>query len=302
MAKRILVPLDGSDLAEQALPCATMLAHGLSAKLVLLRAVSLPPEVSDVLEKADLRTDESIVPLKAEANEYLSRVARQLEATDLNVSTVVQPGPAAEAILDYVEHQDVQQIVMATHGHGGISRWVHGSVAERVLQAAKVPLLLVRAHEQVTSASYEPIYCRRILIPLDGSAVAEKVLAPAITIARALEAELVLFQVLTIFSSISLMGEWYLPMEGIVDITREDTRAYLARIAVKLEEHGIKVSTEIKMGGVANAILQYAEENQIDLIAMCTHGRTGLARWALGSVADRVLRGSRIPLLLVRAE
>lgn len=301
MSNRILVPLDGSDLAEQSLPCATMLAQGLNAELILFRAVSLPPEVSDVLEKADLPTDGSIVPLEAVANEYLSRVARQLEATDLNVSTAVRPGPAAEAILDYIEHQDIRQIVMATHGYGGISRWVHGSVAERVLQAASVPLLLVRAHEQLSGASYAPMYCRRILIPLDGSAVAEKVLAPAIRIARALDAELVLFQVLTIFSSLSLMGEWYLPVESIVDITREDTQAYLARIASKLEVRGIKVSTDIKIGGVANAILQYAEANQIDLIAMCTHGRTGLARWALGSVADRVLRAGRIPLLLVRA-
>lgn len=301
MANQILVPLDGSALAEQALSCATMLAGGLPAELVLFRAVSVPSDVKDVLDLAHLPADAPLAPLAAEAEDYLRQVASQLEQAGLSVRTMVRRGPAADAILDCVEQMGIPQIVMATHGYSGISRWVHGSVAERVLQLASVPVLLVRARESVTGASIEPHTCQRILVPLDGSPVAEQVLPTATSVARALKAKLILFRVPAVLTSMSLAGEGYMPLDNIIETARLDAQQYLDHVASTIREQGIPASTATQVGGVANAIVEYAEENHIDLIAMCTHGRTGLARWALGSVADRVLRAGRIPLLLVRA-
>ena len=97
------------------------------------------------------------------------------------------------------------------------------------------------------------------------------------------------------------MGDWYLPLEGTYDTANQVAKAYLDRVAERLQAEGIKVSTVIRTGGVADAIINYAESNQIDMVAMCTHGRTGIKRWTLGSVADRVLRARCTPLLLVRA-
>jgi nucleotide-binding universal stress UspA family protein len=300
MTNAIIVPLDGSRLAEQALPCATMLAQGLPAELVLFRAVSLSHEVRTALIDTDLDLDVEQVSLANEAKAYLDQLASGLGEWGLRVSTIVRPGPAAETILDYIRETNIQQIVMATHGYSGISRWVHGSIAERVVQSADVPVLLVRVQEDAGGVSHKPMSCHRILVPLDGSPLAEQVLPQAVAIARALGAELVLFRVLTLLTSLTFAGEWYMPLDSVIEIARQEARLYLDGVAEDLDAQGIQVSTALQVGGVANAIIEYAEANEIDLIAMSTHGRTGLARWALGSVADRVLRAGGNPLLLVR--
>ncbi len=303
MTTRILVPLDGSTLAERALPCAMMLARGLAAELVLFRAVSLPADVKDTFVDIDLKVDEALAALDADADGYLRRVAGQLKEDGLRVHPVVHRGPAAEAIVDYAGHVDVQQIVMATHGHTGYSRWRHGSVAERVLQSSGVPVLMVCAQKGDEGTLHSPKVCRRILVPLDGSARAEQVLPPATSVAQALDAEMVLFRVAVAYVSGPFAGDWSVPLEGTFETANQIAEAYLNRMAGGLKEQGlIKVSTAVQNGGVADAIVDYAEGNRIDLIAICTHGRTGSGRWVLGSVTERVLRARCTPLLLVRAQ
>jgi nucleotide-binding universal stress UspA family protein len=174
-------------------------------------------------------------------------------------------------------------------------------VAERVLQSASVPVLMVRAKEGVSNGLPEASPCRRILVPLDGSKVAEQVLPAVTPIARALGCEMTLFQVPIVYASGSLMGEWYLPWQGNFETADQVAQDYLDHLASDLREQGIEASTATWVGPVAESIIDYAEVNDADLIAMCTHGRTGLARWALGSVADRVLRAGDKPILLVRA-
>jgi nucleotide-binding universal stress UspA family protein len=303
MAGQILIPLDGSSLAEQALSCAVKLARGLPAELVLFRAVWLPSDVVGVLDEASVELKKVVAPLVAEANDYLGALAAQLREASLSVRHVVRHGPAAEAILDYANEARIDQIVMATHGYSGIKRWTHGSVAERVLQTTRVPLLLVRVGEQgVTGDWQEPMLCQRILVPLDGSPVAEQILPTVTTLAQALRAQLILFQVPIAHVSGWMTGEWYLPVQGVLETAEGDAQAYLRSVAKDLKDQGLDVVTATGMGSVANCIVEYADANQVDLIAMCTHGRTGLARWALGSVADRVLRAANTPILLVRAE
>jgi nucleotide-binding universal stress UspA family protein len=300
MTTRILVPLDGSALAERALPCAQLLAQSLPANLVLFRAVSISPDF-EVLGHVLRDVEAHMKRLEAGASEYLRQVAERLKGSGLSVRTVVRRGPAAEAILGYSQQMDIQKIVIATHGYSGVSRWRHGSVAERVLQSASVPVLMVCA-KGGEGISEEPMTCQRILVPLDGSTRAEQVLPPAVSVAQALDAEIVLFRVPIAHVTGSFAAGWYVPLEGTFETANQIAEGYLSRVAVELRAQGVRVATATRMGGVADAILDYAEANKIDLIAMCTHGRTGLARWTLGSVADRVLRARSTPLLLVRAK
>jgi len=302
MVTRILVPLDGSVLAEQAISCAAMLGRRLPAELVLFRAVSMPPDVRQVLDSADLKVEALVEQVEAEANDYLLGLADSLRETGLSVHRVVQHGPAAEAIVDYAGQMDIQLIVMATHGYTGLKRWRHGSVAERVLQAASAPVLLVRATEDAIDDLGQLKLCQRILVPLDGSDLAEQVLPAVTPIALALGSEITVFRVPIVYTSGSLIGEWYVPLAGVFETAEQNAQSYLDRVASRLNEQGIEAATATEIGAVADSIIGYAEANRVDLIAMCTHGRTGMARWTLGSVADRVLRAGGIPILLVRAK
>ena len=303
MTKRILVPLDGSPLAEQALSCAMTLVQGLSAQLVLLQAIWIPPDVQQTLDESDARLADAVTQLTEEATGYLRALAEQLREAGVETRTAVEHGPAADAIVDYAGQADIDGIVMATHGYSGIKRWTHGSVAERVLQVVRVPLLLVRVGEHDLARDWrQPMTCRRILVPLDGSPTAEQILPTVTTVAQGLGAELILFQVPIAYVTGWMTGEWYLPVQGVLDTAEENSHSYLEAVAGRLEEEGLEVSTSTSIGSVADCIVEYAEANQVDLIAMCTHGRTGLARWALGSVADRVLRAGSNPILLVRAQ
>ncbi|HSJ54330.1 MAG TPA: universal stress protein [Anaerolineae bacterium] len=301
MATRILVPLDGSELAEQAIPCATMLAGGLPAELVLFRAVAIEPDAQDALGKAGMKAETVLVRLATEAEDYLRSQVLELRAMGLSAQYGFREGPAAESILDYATGAGIDYIVMATHGYSGFKRWTHGSVAERVLQAAQVPLLLVRPGARRAEVSREAALCRRILVPLDGSRLAERILPVVSSVARALDSELILFQVPIAYISSSMTGDWYLPVQGALETAEQDAQAYLDEVAGRLAAEGLAATTALSVGSVAACIVEYAEAHQVDLIAMCTHGRTGLARWALGSVTDRVLRAGTKPLLLVRA-
>jgi nucleotide-binding universal stress UspA family protein len=301
MATQILVPLDGSPLSEQALPWAITLGQGLAAELVLFGAVSIPPDTQEILDNAGMKTDALAEQLEAEANDHLGKVVERLREAGLNARHVVQRGPAAEAIVGFAEKEDIQHIVMATHGYTGISRWTHGSVAERVLQSASVPVLLVRAKAGALRDLRQPMSCQRILVPLDGSARAEQVLPAVIPIASALGSEMILFQVPIVHVSGWSTGEWFMPLDGVLATADQSAQAYLSYVANRHKKQGVKVSTATRMGPVAESIVEHAEANRVDLIAMCTHGRTGLGRWVLGSVADRVLRAGSIPIFLVRA-
>jgi nucleotide-binding universal stress UspA family protein len=302
MASRILVPLDGSSLAEQALSCAVTLARGLPAELVLLRVIWIPPDILEILDESTVELNAIVDQLEAEANDYLGALVEQLLDASMNVCHAVRRGPVAEAILDYAGQGNIDQIVMATHGCSGIKRWTHGSMAERVLQSASVPVLLVRGRENASKDTQEPMPCRRILIPLDGSEMAEHVLPMVITIAQALDAELVFFQVPIAHVHGWMTGEWFVPIKGVLATAERDAHEYLGEVCSRLKKQGLRVTAATMMGSVAESIIDYAEANHVDLVAMCTHGRTGLARWTLGSVADRVLRAGSTPILLVRAK
>jgi nucleotide-binding universal stress UspA family protein len=257
--------------------------------------------VEQALEKAGLASDPLFEQLEIEASEYLEAMGRLLSKNALKFSHVVLRGLAADAIVEYATQTDIQMIVMASHGYTAIERWTHGSVAERVLQSSPVPILLVRAKQEATEALPAAHACDRTLVPLDGSRLAEQVLPTILPIAQALGCELTLFRVPVAYSAGPLTGRWYLPQNSSYETADQDAQAYLERVADHIRQQGVQVTTATQVGPVAESIIAYAQAHDVDLIAMCTHGRTGLARWALGSVADRVLRAGDKPILLVRA-
>jgi nucleotide-binding universal stress UspA family protein len=226
----------------------------------------------------------------AKANDYLQGMVRSLRGTTPDVHCAVRQGPAAKAITDYAGEKGIEQIVMATHGYGGLKRLTHGSVAEHVLQTANVPVLMVRGRNLDPADARKPIACRRVLVPLDGSKRAEQILSPVSRIAKPLGCEMILFQVVPTFL-----------FEASSRAAERMVKGYLGEVADRLTGQGIKASVATGTGMVAESIVQFAATNQVDLIAMSTRGRTGITRWALGSAADQVLHMGCTPVLLTRA-
>jgi nucleotide-binding universal stress UspA family protein len=307
MIKRIVVPLDGSKLAEMALPHAVAFARANDYGLTLLRvAVSgapittapwgavPPPNAWEEWEEEE-----------REGHHYLQTVAERLHPFALDVHTLMmenENGPAS-GIISYVEqHPEVAIIAMSTHGLSGLSRWVFGSVAEKVLQASPIPLLLVRsAHDArlpdvITSADY-----RSLLVPLDGSVFAEQALDLAGNLAATLKAKVTLVSAIL---DLPLATELVAPPAVATPVTDETSimASYLAEHRGKLAARGLKVQTKLEYGSPAEAILRVGDAVHADLIVMATHGRTGLPRLWLGSIAMKVVQASSLPVLLVRSK
>lgn len=280
MAQTILVPLDGSPLAERAL----MVAIGLTQvedRLVLLRVIS--EESSD---QASTRP---------EAESYLAQVAQRLNRPD--VTTVVASGQAAATILDEIARRRITLVVMSTHGRSGLGRWIYGSVADAVMRQVSIPLVLVSATCPLKPWPRER--APRILVTLDYSARSEAILAPAETLARVLGAELVLLSVTPMLMSIDGSGETaYLAYD--VEQDEADRRAYLDRIAADVRATGLAVTTRVEFGFPVEEIARVATEEVVDLIALSTHGSGGMTRLVLGSVATGIVQRANVPILIVR--
>jgi nucleotide-binding universal stress UspA family protein len=285
MLATILVPLDGSQLAEQALPYAERLAEATSARVVLSRVLPLAvlerPE--DDLESAD------------QARAYLQGVAERLTNRGRVVETTSPWADPASGILEQVNSTHADLVVMATHGRSGPSRWLYGSVADEILRRAPVPVILVPPH---VAAPWPTDRASSILVPLDGSHHAEAALGPAQELAEKLGSEIVLLQVV-LFPPYSLYGDGSAYIAAFdPDVALKEAREYLDALAKRVAVSHIRVVVEL--GQPALTIAEIAEREKADLIAMATHGRSGLPRLVLGSVATGTLQRASVPLMLVR--
>jgi nucleotide-binding universal stress UspA family protein len=286
--RKILVALDGSALAERALPPALLLAEKMAASLTLLRVVTAPPASLELgLEEKLCRSR------RAEAAAYLEAVGAKAQPAAVEITTAVLSGGAAKSIVHYAEAQRVDLIVLCSHGRSGLGRWVLGSVTSRVLRKAPCSVLVIRANAPVAVFSE-----KRLLAPLDGSPLAEQALPPALAIAQAVSAEVTLLSVL--FSLGELAPALY--QHHLDRITAEeqiDRVRYLARVSAAGKARGIPVTTAVAAGPAAERIISYAGRHAVDLIVMCSHGRSGAAHWAYGSVTEKVLQGAPCATLVV---
>jgi nucleotide-binding universal stress UspA family protein len=291
MPKTILVPLDGSALAERALPEAEALARQTGAALLLVRILPLPTALT-----ASAGAAGEAAP---EARAFLDRHAGHLVARGLVTDTRVIYGDPAEAILQEAASRDAATIVMATHGRTGLGRLVFGSVAEAVLRRATAPLLLVRAWDE--DAAPPPLAAHpRVLVPLDGSPFAEEALPVAANLTMALGGELVLLHAISpiepvIFPELAY-STWPEGQEERLAAGRE----YLHDLVARSATGGCPVHFDVRLDVPTLAIAEAAREHGAALMVMATHGRGALGRLALGGVAHATLTHTRMPLLLIR--
>ncbi len=281
---RILVPLDGSDAAEFAIRFALDLAHKHRAELVLLYL-----RHNDVLSD-----DESPDPQALEAIEdYLKTVRKETQADDVPIQTDTLSGDSLnEALLKYIEAERISAVVLSTQGRTNMLRWLFGSRIEQALGSFPVPLMLVR-----------PVY-QKIIVPLDGSKWSESAIPRATELARLHGAELVLLHVHQPKSG-SYSGDWALAgQQKIADQTYDQIHEQMIALRNRLRQEGLRAREVIIRGGnPPQAICDFlASEDGINLVVMSTHGRTGISRWLMGSVAQYVTKNARSPVTLVHPE
>lgn len=297
MYNRILIPLDGSELAEVALPYARGLAEKFKGELVVL---TVCPQTDAVYAAFGDDAEER----RAGAEQYLKQVAANLQAEDIEVTPEVKLGRSAPTIVDTSEAVAADLMVIATHGRSGIARWVLGSTADKVLHAAQKPVMLIRTKDEQPDVRTANIF-RRILVPLDGSAEAESVLPHVEALAQEFESEIILFRSVPQTAYVVPVGTEgaYAMTESPAELIKaqmKDSTDYLEDIKRRFSAKGIPVTTGVESGEPAEQIITLAQTNDAGLVAMCTHGRSGISRWAYGSVATKVLNGGNTPLLLVR--
>lgn len=311
MYKTMLVPLDGSKLAEVVFTYARELAGRLDIDVVFLHVCT--PEEAGILPMYRIYVERSAEMVRRESEKVRKDTGAKGRA--LAVKGEVATGYPAEEILRYADENKIDLILMATHGRSGVRRWVLGSVVDKVLRASRVPVWLVRAgvSEEIV---YDRLPKRAILVPLDGSPLAESVLPHVEAVARLRGVELIEVVLLRVCETEAISAvSYYLTPSGYPPTTplkwedhvkresekyRLDCKRYLDTIAKQLKESGIQVRTEVLEGNPAEVIVDYASKNPFNLIVMATHGRSGVSKWAYGSVAEKVLLGVTSPLLLVR--
>jgi nucleotide-binding universal stress UspA family protein len=295
--EKILVALDGSRFSEAILPYARLFADKLKVAVELLHVID-----------ADLATPTSAAgqaryqEVMAAENEkglvYLKKIADSF-SSGRRVHCSVQPGNPAEVIIDKAAEHRQTLIAMTTHGRSGIDRWLIGSVADKVLHGAANPLLLVRAGE--TAGVDGTALWQRIIVPLDGSALAETVIPHATELARPLGLEIALMRVFGVPTPV-FAEDYGFYVEELWNQLQDDAEKYLAEKKQQLMAQGLtKVATIVTSGFPAEKIIDAAREREDALVAMSTHGRSGVNRWVLGSVTERVVRHGGDPVLIVRA-
>jgi nucleotide-binding universal stress UspA family protein len=292
MLKNILVPLDGSPASEAALPFAQALARRASATVTLVRAVSGRGLSNDAAGQLRAVT---------EAEEYLARLATSLESNGLDVQIGVPFGASpATWVVEEIELRHASLVVMATHDRVGPDRWLHGSVAEAVVNRTSTPVLLVR---EVDGEPLVPRFDEQepvLIVPLDGSELAEAALPIARELARLIAARVVLVGIVPPIGHLIAVEGGVAPYPEAAH-TRDgaDAQAYLEAALARLGSDPVAVDTYVESGEPAVEIANIASEYSAAAVIMATHGRTGVLRTLLGSVAGGVLHRSSTPVLLV---
>jgi nucleotide-binding universal stress UspA family protein len=295
MYRQLLVPLDGSKTAENVLPYARLLAAKLALPAQLLSVVEMP--VSANAEKT-LYLNPLIERAVATSQEYLSKIAKTFAGVEVTIA--VEKGNPEEIILARAEADAQILIAMATHGRSGMSRWLLGSIAEKIVREAKNPVFLVRAKEKAKTDGQAAL--NPVIVPLDGSKVAESILPHVIELARAMQLKVVLLQTFTLKQIIYTYKDYIPDFDALERSSKSGASRYLEEKEQQLKQAGIDVSSVAAEGEAAETIIELANGSPDSVIAMCTHGRSGVKRWMLGSVTEKVVRHADNPVLAVRAE
>lgn len=297
MYSKLLIPLDGSKTAESVLPFVNILQDTPHIPIELLTVIDISQMTTHIAADKARYLDHLIAEAERVSEEYLRGVAVKLKGFEVGY-TVERGKPADVIIAKAVSAATL--VAMATHGRSGINRWLLGSVAEKVLRGTSSPLFLVRAGADDLTAGQS---IGSIIVPLDGSAIAESILPAAVEMTRRLSAEIVLFRGYELPASAYYGSEDYLPnYDELKKQVKAEAQDYLNDQAQALNAKGLsRVKTAVTEGLAADEIIRCAREYPNSLLAMCTHGRSGVQRWVLGSVTETVVRHAPGPVLVQRA-
>jgi nucleotide-binding universal stress UspA family protein len=300
MYSRILVPLDGSKTAEKALPYARTLARRFALPVKLLVVVDIA-ELATHLSAANARYMDAMVESELKkSSEYLSGIVKTFK--DTAATYAVEKGRADEVIIEGAASEKQTLITMATHGRSGLHRWLLGSVAEKVLRATANPLLLVRAAGD--TGSIGDVNLTSLVVALDGSELAETALPAAVEMAGTLNLEMILLRAYELpVSAYYGTGNYIAGYEDLKERVKEEAVNYLDGKVASVKAKGLqRVVSKVMEGPGAEEIIEYARGRAGALVAMCTHGRSGMSRWMLGSVTEKVVRHCGGPVLVISAK
>ena len=292
MYQTLVVPTDGNEHAERAAEHALNIARVFDATVHLVNVVDMQSEAG--LFSAGGVTEQFRERLEDEARETISDVEDLAEPGD-DVRTAVVEGKPSKGILDYADENDADIVFMGTHGRTGLDRYVTGSVTERVARQSDVPVFTVRATERsVVSDGYD-----RVLIPTDGSDCAAVAVAHGIAIAEKYDATV---HAVNVADVRAVTGSDDLPPHTeLLERLEEGGEDATEAVAERAREVGLDASTAVLDGVPARGLREYAEEHDIDLITMGTHGRSGFERYFIGSTTTKVVRAAEMPVLSVRS-
>lgn len=306
----IVVPLDGSPQAEQILPHVRQIAPVLQANVLLLQVIADPEYErsypgapanthatnGDHISDRPLSRQPRWLGERRQIERYLETQAALLRASGIGVSCAVEVGPPVDTIVATAQRSHASLIALASHGYSGLRRWAIGSVAEEIIQATSLPVLLVRISPESPSTS---VGLRRILAPLDGSVFARYALDHAIAVAQGAQAELIVLQ--TVAPSLEdYIGGVPTLLDQRSTLREHVRRAYAARWGEQRAAQAT-ITSAVALGAVADAIVEEAQHRHVGLIVLATPEHTALRSKSSGRIADQVFHNTHIPLLLVHA-
>ncbi|MFC2071925.1 universal stress protein [Chloroflexota bacterium] len=296
MFKRILVPLDGSELSESALIYAEELAGALNSEVELVYVCE--PRESEYRHMHQLYIEKIAQQMRNQIEAYHARE----KSLVVKVNGVILDGDPAAELIDYAGKNEISLVVMVSHGRSGIMPWSTGSTATKVIQRIGKPLLLIRTSDPALKIGKGEMF-NKILIPLDGSENGEAALPYIKELSNELKSEVTLLQVVETGQYANNVGglDYVLFPEQYVESMKADAQQYLKKVGGKLTGTKATVRSEVRTGQAAQEIIKFADETKARLVAISTHGRSGVRRWISGSVAYKVLQAGHTPLLLVGA-
>lgn len=301
MYSKILIPLDGSKTAEKVLPYARYLAGQFKIPVELLAVIDIADMAAHMAAEKAHFLDTMVEDATRSSETYLRNVTPTFPGA--NVKHTVVKGRAEDAIIEKGEADKNALITMATHGRSGLNRFLLGSVAEKVLRGSTNPLLLVRATEEAKAEGEAGF--KTIIVPLDGSELAESVLPMVADVAKKLGLEVTLFRAYHIPYNAYAgdEGSYAVNYDELIAGVRDEANEYLEKKATEVRKLGVeKVSCLTKEGIAGDEIINLANKTPRGLIAMCSHGRSGVKRWVLGSVTETVMRHSNDPVFVTWAK
>jgi nucleotide-binding universal stress UspA family protein len=299
MYTKMLVPLDGSKTAEQVLPYARFFTDRFKKPVELIAIVNIAEMMAYVSPDRAVYLYDMIHKGERRNEAYLRKIADTFH--DVSIDCAIERGRAEDVITSKAEADTGMLITMATHGRSGVDRWLLGSVTEKVLRGTANPLLVIRAKENSTFERDASL--KSILVPLDGSTLAESVLPMVAGLAKKLALPVILFRsyYLPYNVEVSNSGRYAVNVQQLVADASNEARDYLERKAAEIKKLGVEsISCITREGLDADEIIKMARETPECLIAMCSHGRSGVKRWVLGSVTEKVVRHSDNPVLVLR--